>query len=120
MVVWDAGLVGLSTFLLVVFITLLILSISRGRPKNFPPGKKRCVNQEFCLLDSQTFESVIFILIAWPVKGTRDVTTLFIGMMILPGVGSLLSMPFGPNMEVMRGLRKKYGDIASFAIFGTR
>lgn len=42
------------------------------------------------------------------------------GMTILPVVGSLLSMPYGPSLEVMRGLRKKYGDIASFAIFGTR
>ncbi|MPC23701.1 Cytochrome P450 2D27 [Portunus trituberculatus] len=52
-------------------------------------------------------------------KGIRYVKTLLIGIMILPGVGSLLSMPFGANMEMMRGLRKKYGDIASFAIFGT-
>ncbi|KAK8393648.1 hypothetical protein O3P69_006761 [Scylla paramamosain] len=42
------------------------------------------------------------------------------GMMILPVVGSLLSMPFGPSVEMLRGLRKKYGDVASFAIFGNR
>ncbi|MPC33290.1 Cytochrome P450 2D15 [Portunus trituberculatus] len=42
------------------------------------------------------------------------------GMMILPVVGSLLSMPRGPTMEMLRGLRKKYGDIASFGIFGNR
>ena len=46
--------------------------------------------------------------------------TLLTGMVILPAVGSLLSMPFGPNIEMLRGLRKKYGDIASFAIFGNR
>ncbi|MPC49151.1 Cytochrome P450 2J6 [Portunus trituberculatus] len=41
------------------------------------------------------------------------------GMMILPVVGSLLSMPFGPSVKMLRGLRKKYGDIASFGIFST-
>ncbi|XP_063889355.1 uncharacterized protein LOC135116074 [Scylla paramamosain] len=78
---WNAGLVGawLPTFLLVLFTTLLLLSVLGRRPKNFPPG-----------------------------------------MMILPVVGSLLSMPFGPSVEILRGLRKKYGDIASFGIFGTR
>nr|pir cytochrome P450 enzyme, CYP330A1 enzyme - green crab, common shore crab [Carcinus maenas]AAQ93009.1 cytochrome P450 CYP330A1 [Carcinus maenas] len=78
---WGTGLVGtwLPTFLLVLFITLLVLGMFGGRPKNFPPG-----------------------------------------LMILPVVGSFLSMPFGPSLEVLRGLRKKYGDMASFAIFGTR
>ncbi|MPC93360.1 cytochrome P450 2B10-like [Portunus trituberculatus] len=78
---WGMGLVGewVSTFLLVLFTAILVLSVAGGRPKNFPPG-----------------------------------------LMILPVVGSLLSMPLGPSVEVLRGLKKKYGDIASFAIFGTR
>lgn len=49
-----------------------------------------------------------------------EMMTPLIGLMILPVVGSLLSMPLGPSVEILRGLKKKYGDIASFAIFGTR
>ncbi|XP_050694778.1 cytochrome P450 2L1-like isoform X2 [Eriocheir sinensis] len=42
------------------------------------------------------------------------------GLMILPFVGSLQCLPFGPSTEMLRGLRKKYGDMASFGILGNR
>ncbi|XP_050694745.1 cytochrome P450 2L1-like isoform X2 [Eriocheir sinensis] len=69
----------LSTFLLTLFIILLLSGKFGGRPKNFPPG-----------------------------------------LMILPFVGSLQCLPFGPSTEMLRGLRKKYGDMASFGILGNR
>ncbi|XP_045584454.2 cytochrome P450 2D14 isoform X2 [Procambarus clarkii] len=42
------------------------------------------------------------------------------GLPMLPLVGSLLHMRGGPTRPILRSLRKKYGNMASFGIFGTR
>ncbi|XP_071527929.1 cytochrome P450 2J4-like [Panulirus ornatus] len=42
------------------------------------------------------------------------------GLPILPIVGSLLTMRGGPTRQILMDLKKTYGNMASFGIFGTR